>query len=910
MHRFPFRVLGPCLAFLLPLGLGAQEPFELARPALRLQGMETGLPAATVYSFARDTKGRVWAGTVDGAAYYTGRGWVPVRMPQESKSQYVRQLMASQDGSLWFATQDGGVWRLQEGRWTHFAGGRELPSDHAFSLAETRDEQGNLVRWVGTSANGIACYAEGKWRSWTPAEGGPSSLVWRIREIQDPQGRRRIWAATEKGLWVFEGERWRPMGPREGFPAGDTNDILEVPEPDGSRSVWVCLWDRGLARWDARGWTFYESGKAFPPRFPSSSLNYTRDSQGRPIIWVGTLNQGLWWLDRGRWQSLGRSRGFQTVGILAMLPIPDGKPTLLAGTRGGGVASLDLGGWRTLDEFHGLAGMEVGCFAETTEGPAGKGFWVGTTAGLTCFRPDGRREQVSSPALPSDYLITLLPTRDALWAATLSGLACRDARSWHPVEGPNAPTGMAVTLLETRSRSGRCSLWVGSSQGLFRLRDGAWQHLTTRDGLPQNFVSSLCALPGPGEDPDLWIGTRGGGVARLSEGRWTGFGAEAGLPNGNIYALLPMDGPDGRRWLWAGTLGGGLARLDLSAPKRWEVFTRETHPEFPSNYIQRLERDAQGRLYLSTSSGVARLSLDWRDGSPRPGRMERFTLGDGLPSPNGNLGASFVDREGRIWIGTAQGAAVLDPALETFAPAPPPPVFDRITVADPERPLAPGQRLGHRDAHLRFEFSLPAFHRMEDTRYQTQLLGLESEPRPWQKEPWREFATLPAGHYTLRLWGKTFDGQVSGPVEFPFQVAPAPWAHPLAFIAYVLGATAAVLGLLRLRTRALRRRAHALREAVKERTRTIEQQAQALEGSNRELQDRNEALSAALAEVKTLQGLIPICSYCKKIRDDRGLWDPMERYISLHSGAQFSHGICPDCNDRVRHEVFGKDEKD
>ncbi len=54
-------------------------------------------------------------------------------------------------------------------------------------------------------------------------------------------------------------------------------------------------------------------------------------------------------------------------------------------------------------------------------------------------------------------------------------------------------------------------------------------------------------------------------------------------------------------------------------------------------------------------------------------------------------------------------------------------------------------------------------------------------------------------------------------------------------------------------------------------------------------------LENALAKVKLLEGIIPICMYCKKIRDDEASWQQMERYITQHSSAQFSHGICPEC---------------
>lgn len=56
-----------------------------------------------------------------------------------------------------------------------------------------------------------------------------------------------------------------------------------------------------------------------------------------------------------------------------------------------------------------------------------------------------------------------------------------------------------------------------------------------------------------------------------------------------------------------------------------------------------------------------------------------------------------------------------------------------------------------------------------------------------------------------------------------------------------------------------------------------------------------EELKTALAGIKTLRGLVPICSSCKKIRDDRGYWNQLEAYLAKHSDAEFSHGICPEC---------------
>jgi len=62
----------------------------------------------------------------------------------------------------------------------------------------------------------------------------------------------------------------------------------------------------------------------------------------------------------------------------------------------------------------------------------------------------------------------------------------------------------------------------------------------------------------------------------------------------------------------------------------------------------------------------------------------------------------------------------------------------------------------------------------------------------------------------------------------------------------------------------------------------------------------NRRLEEAMAEVKQLSGLLPICAWCKKIRDDKGQWHQMEEYILTHADVDFTHSICPDCREKAR----------
>ncbi len=70
-----------------------------------------------------------------------------------------------------------------------------------------------------------------------------------------------------------------------------------------------------------------------------------------------------------------------------------------------------------------------------------------------------------------------------------------------------------------------------------------------------------------------------------------------------------------------------------------------------------------------------------------------------------------------------------------------------------------------------------------------------------------------------------------------------------------------------------------------------------------ELLTRVQELEEALANVQRLQGMLPICSYCKKVRDDQDYWHQVESYVTQHADVQFSHSICPSCYDTVMDRI-------
>lgn len=842
LHRLALTLA--VLAASLCLGAGGVnrtlDVWNGVRPSMRAFGMTEGAPNMTVYAVSEDRAGRLWVGTQDGSALYNGSSWINLNLPAESSTQWVRAVLETPDGAHWFGTEGAGLWCQRDGRWTQYRLGAGFPSNMVNALWLQESEDGWSL-WVCTSNGGVARLHKGVWTFMDQRDGLPSNSVWKIRELSGKDGSKVLWAATTKGLARLEGGRWHALT-WGGWPQVDTNDITQIRHPDGSSEYWVSTWGRGMVRYDGKQWTeFSPATGRFPSYFAISAL-LAPDPQGRPVLWVGTYDRGVAWYSEGRWRSLDTKRGLQANGIYSLFAPHLGKPTIWMGMRGGGLMSLDLSGWYNLDQQMGLPSDEIHAFAEARDAKGEWTFWVGTSEGLARWSESGWKVETRKHGLPHDHIESLLavdgPRGPELWAGTLKGLAKATAKGWAvPPEARPLAEHRVFCLLQATNGRGRPVLWAGTEVGLYRMEEGHTTLITPEDGLPGLQIYALALTLDPDGGQSLWVGTRGYGIGRLKDGTWKRYAEAEGLKNLSVFGFHEIQGLDGRRWLWAGTFGGGAARFSLDDPqtKRWEAFTIQNLSGLPSNVIVRIEPDRTGRVYLMTQRGVARLSfLDPADRA-RPTQVETFRTGDGVYPVSTNYGASLLDHQGRLWVATHRGVAVLDPSLE----APPPPlptlVLDRVLVGGQPFQLDPkGVVFSHRQKHLAFEVGLPVFTREEDVRYRSQLVGLEPEPTAWGANPRREVLALPAGRFVLRVEAMDHLGRKARPLEYPITVRPAPWQSAWAYGLYLFLLGWGLVALYRFRTKFLRARNLILEGKVQEATSALEQKNKDLQRLNEE----------------------------------------------------------------------------
>lgn len=822
-------------------------------PPLRIYGLADGLPNPSVYTVARDRAGRLWVGTQDGTAHCNGQVWSTLGLPSESTSNFVRSILETKDGSHWFGTENGGLWQLKQGSWTQWKIGQGFASNIVNSLLEVEEPGGGVSLWASTRGGGVGRFDGTAWHFFDTRDGLPSNDVWRLRQLDNPDGSRTLWAITTKGISRLEGTSWKMMKAKDGWPEGEVNDIAQTNGPDGKRYFWMAKWGEGLYRWDGARWDLFEPKNGFPSIYPIM-LCVTPGPDGQQVLWASSYDRGLAYYTDERWRGLNTSTGLPANGIYTLLGSDGTKPTLWMGTRGGGLASLDLSGWYVVDRQSGLPSDEVNAFLESQDARGQNRFWIGTSRGLVRWEEGAWHLDDERSGLPQSHICSLLATHGqggetTIWAGTLKGLAKREGARWKHIPTPGLVDQRILCLAEQKDTKGQSIIWGGGASGLIRLEGNQQTLLTKRDGLPGTQVFGLKVTRDQDGADTLWVGTRGDGIGRLRRGKWTVYGSKEGVTNPSVYCFHESRGRDGRRWLWAGTFGGGALRLALDGPdtQTWESFDVKKYPDIPSNVVVRIEEDFQGRIYLVTQRGVARLSFDDSTNASRPSKVENYGTGDGLPPVSCSYGASWVDHAGRIWVATHKGAAALDTSRELLSPPPPNLVLDRVLVPGRAESIPKNAVLGYKENQLTFEFGLPLFHRPQDVRFRTQLLGIEDSPSPWGALGRRELTALPHGKYVLRIEAKDHLGRASNPLEFPFRIKPAPWVSPLAYVFYTLALGGLFVWFYRIRIRLLRQRTLELENTVAEATSELEARAGALVRLNEE---KNQFMGIAAHDLK------------------------------------------------------------
>jgi signal transduction histidine kinase/CheY-like chemotaxis protein len=836
---------------------GRQDPTSLGRISYSTFTDQEGLPQNSIQCIATDSRKYLWVGTQDGAAYYNGHSWTVVDMPSRSTSNWVYSICVMDDGAMWFGTFGGGLHRLQDGNWTSYDTSNGLPSNRVWCVERDVDEAGAPFVWAGTES-GLAAVRDGVLRVYTVADGLPCDRVRDVLPSRAADGSCELLVATFGGGVVkLAGGLWtRLLDTSTGMKSDLALRLLETRTPSGERVLWTCTRGGGLARLHYKSLTIYDEFNGLRSSSVWEVVEQV-NNDGTATLWAGTDGGGLARFQNGEWTNYDTRSGLlnNVVFSLLLMRSATGTYTLWVGTFSG-LLRMETGKWITIDQNVGLPSDVVFSMLESVDADGTQSMWFGTYgSGLARLR-NGKWTFYDIDDERSDDLVMALHEahhRDGtstLWAGTRLGLSRFDGSRWRPFPLPKGLlTSHTNAVLEVEDADGRRELWVGTyGSGVLRLAGGTWTVFDTSNGIPDNLVTCLAQTVAPDGRRTIWAGTRGGGLARFDNGAWTVIDSRNGLRSDLVTSLQLVTDAAGRKVLWVGTFGG-LSRLALyDEAAHWETLYDGSDPPLPNNVIYQIRADHQGRIYVFTNRGVSRLTPRApTPDDPSPFVIYTFTTGDGLPSNGCVQGSSLVDRKGRIWAGTVAGVAVFDPSTEIADYTRKPLYIEHTWVGGVERTLENDATLAYYEPNITFEYALLSYFREGDTRYRSQLVGFEAVPTQWSRDYKREFSNLEPGSYQFLVWGRDYAGNVTGPAQFSFKVAPAPWRTWYAYLVFVLLFFLLAWALVLWRSAALRDQNKLLEEKVLLRTAQLAEKIDELEASERRARDANRAKSSFLA---------------------------------------------------------------
>jgi hypothetical protein len=367
----------------------------------------------------------------------------------------------------------------------------------------------------------------------------------------------------------------------------------------------------------------------------------------------------------------------------------------------------------------------------------------------------------------------------------------------------------------------------------------------------------------------LWIGTSVG-LVKIQNGKSTNFGTADGLAD--VWVNSFYDDRQGN--VWMSSPRGGLTHY-----RNGKFIAYNTKTGLFTNEICCVLVDDQGDVWLSSPRGIGRINHkaieDYERGLIDVITSQTFTTADGMRTDecfSGWQPSAWKAHDGRLWFATVKGAVMIDPKTFKRNEAPPP-VYIEQFIADMQTIRLEQSKL-LRAGTGKLEFHYTALSYLVPERVFFKYL-LEGYDREWVDAGTRRVAfytNLPPGRYRFRVVACNNDGvwNETG-ASYSFELAPHFYQTYWFLALIILLIAGAGFGAYRLRVWQLLQREKELKKSIDE----------------------------ALAKIRILGGLIPICANCKKIRDDKGYWDHLEGYIQTHSEAKFSHGICPDCAKKI-----------
>ncbi len=718
-----------CLLLLLSFACSQALALDPARDLFQFSQQiwltENGLPQNTIHSITQGKDGYIWIATEEGLARFDGIKFTVFdrQNTPQLPSNNIRVLLEDGRGDLWIGTADG-LAQMRDGKFTTFTTQQGLPGNVIDSLYEDHNEG----LWIATSA-GIVRFNNGIFTLPAPQPDFPKDGIQAL--FEDHEG--ALWIGSPAGLVRTKDGAVTRFTKQDGLP---NDSVISITEDHDGR-LWVGTLD-GLSCLEGKSFTNYTTREGLANN-RITSLIADRDGS----VWIATAGG----LNRFANRSFSGFRAGDALASKIILSIfEDREGSLWIGTESAGLNLLKDKKFTTYTTREGLGSDLVKSIYEDRKGSV----WIGTNGGGLSVLKDGRfTTYTTADGLSSNVVLALFGDAEGnLWAGTPDGLnRFKDGK----FRIFTSAEGLANDFVRSIYADHSGNLWIGTLGGLTRMRGDRFDIYTTADGLPNDFVGTIY------EDAQgqIWIGTLGG-LSKFKDEKFTTYTTRDGLSSNLVISL--HEDADGS--LWIGTSGGGLNRL-----KQGRFLSYTTRNGLPDDVVYSILEDRQNALWLSSNKGIFRLGKndldDFANGKTGSITPVLYGTADGMITrecSGGGHPAGWRGADGKLWLATIKGVAMIDPEQIKSNDQPPPVAIEQIRVDDES--MMPAQSIELAPGKSRFDFYYTAlsFVAPEKVRFKYKLEGFDGDWIDGGTRRVAYYTNLRPGRYKFRVIASNNDG--------------------------------------------------------------------------------------------------------------------------------------------------------
>ena len=761
-----------------------------------------GLSSNAVECIYQDHLGYMWFGTQDGLSRYDGYSFTNYYHDPNDNSSLSNNTVYEiyDDGRfLWIGTAG------ELNRFDPLSG--EFKTLPVYSVASIVKDSSGLI-WAGSLSDGLyGMDQQMNIRYSLSKQGDQRGLSSNFIMDLLYDTKRNLWVCTEGGgitriSFKSDSLVFRYYRHNASDPTSIGSDFVTSVCQDGAGNYWFGTHNNGLHLLTKSGGFkhfYHESGKR---RLSSNSIRSVIFDSFSNSVWVGTYGNDLCRIEKSQGKkylftsviqepfSIGTARHYSPTSLYI-----DRFGSLWRGSYHSGVykctlPQIEFRTYRLQKISRRYSGAD---YAWSFYEDVNKHIWVGGIRGVCLLKPGKTaREELRGFYFPhSDSMQIRRIIKDkkgTIWAATLGkGLVKLelndDQVTGIPVKFTELPFGSKNLYCLLADKQNDSLLWTGSNgAGLIKFNTYSGKTLFYKVG---RHVSDRYQEPGwvcsmyQDRQGLLWLGTWSNGLCRFNpaNGRVKFYRTKDGMNSINSNTVLYIHALEDTI-LWLGTKGGGLNRFDIRS-ETFKAFT--TNEGLPNNVVYSIVSDNRRNLWIGTNKGLAFIRN-------KDQKIKYFTIEDGLPSDEFNLGACFKSSRGDLFFGSTEGIVLFRPieAINSHPPQIQLTSFKKYgKTIQFEKPLHQicEFNLSYNERLFSLEFIGLHYKNSARNQYAYMLEGIDGDWIYCGTNRKASYQNIPPGKYIFKIKAANCDGVwTEKPTELSLLISPPFWRNTWFYI--------------------------------------------------------------------------------------------------------------------------------